>query len=113
LSTTGNTNVAIPSVGKFGGIGDKLTLYPRISTTYRYILGMENNALWMSSPNTIKLYNKDANSSITDTSCNGGIRQTPNSILQVGDGARLRISNGLSDYSSIGTKMLMMQKIQE
>ncbi len=28
----------------------------------------------------------------------------PNNILQVGDGARLRISNSVSDYSVIGTK---------
>jgi len=28
----------------------------------------------------------------------------PNNILQVGDGARLRISNGVNDYSLIGTK---------
>jgi len=30
--------------------------------------------------------------------------QSPNNIFQVGDGARLRISNGISDYSLIGTK---------
>ena len=29
---------------------------------------------------------------------------TPNNIFQVGDGARLRISNGVNDYSLIGTK---------
>ncbi len=30
--------------------------------------------------------------------------QTPNNIFQVGDGGKLRISNGVSDYSLIGTK---------
>jgi hypothetical protein len=36
---------------------------------------------------------------------NIGIQTTnPNNILQVGDGARLRISNGSNDYSLIGTK---------
>ena len=30
--------------------------------------------------------------------------QNPNNIFQVGDGARLRISNGISDYTLIGTK---------
>ena len=36
---------------------------------------------------------------------NVGIATTnPNNILQVGDGARLRISNGITDYSLIGTK---------
>ena len=29
---------------------------------------------------------------------------SPNNIFQVGDGARLRISNGVNDYSLIGTK---------
>jgi hypothetical protein len=49
-----------------------------------------------------------------DTNGNIGIgKQTPNNILQVGDGARLRISNGISFYTVIGTKMLMMQQIQE
>ncbi len=32
--TTNNTNVAIPSVGVAGGIGDKLNLYAGISTVY-------------------------------------------------------------------------------
>ncbi len=40
----------------------------------------------------------DANGNI------GMCTQTPNIILQVGDGARLRISNGESDYTVIGTK---------
>ena len=40
-----------------------------------------------------------------DTSGNIGIgTQTQSNILQVGDGARLRISNGISDYTVIGTK---------
>jgi hypothetical protein len=30
--------------------------------------------------------------------------QTPSNIFQVGDGGKLRISNGISDYSLIGTK---------
>ncbi len=30
--------------------------------------------------------------------------ETPNNIFQVGDGGRLRISNGISDFSVIGTK---------
>ena len=42
---------------------------------------------------------------IVHSSGNVGIgTTTPNNILQVGDGARLRISNGVSDYSLIGTK---------
>ena len=42
---------------------------------------------------------------IINTSGNVGIATTnPNSIFQVGDGARLRISNGSNDYSLIGTK---------
>jgi hypothetical protein len=33
LSTTGNTNIAIPSAGNYGGTGDKLILYPGTSHT--------------------------------------------------------------------------------
>ena len=57
LSTTSNTNQAIPSVGNFGGTGDKLIISAGTSTSYPYSLGIETNSLWMSSPNSIKLYN--------------------------------------------------------
>jgi hypothetical protein len=39
--------------------------------------------------------------------------RNPSNILQVGDGARLTRSNGVSDYTVIGTTRLMMQQIQE
>ena len=85
LSTTGNTNVAIPSVGNFGGTGDKLILNPGTSTTYPYSLGIENNSLWMSSPNSIKLYNKGTNSFLIDVSGNVGINNSsPYLNLDVG-----------------------------
>ena len=104
ISTTGSTNVNIPSLGNFGGIGDKLILYPGTSTTYPYSLGIESNSLWMSSPNTIKLYNKGTNSFTIDVSGNVGIGTTnPGNILQVGSAGRLRISNGTTDYTIIGT----------
>ena len=55
--------------------------------------------------------NNTTNASIADAKMtilrtgNVGIGTTnPNNILQVGDGARLRISNGISDYTLIGTK---------
>ncbi len=44
LSTTGNTNQAVPSVGNFGGTGDKLIISPGTSTTYPYSLGMESSS---------------------------------------------------------------------
>jgi hypothetical protein len=54
-----------------------------------------------------------ANAGTTDVSVRMTIKEdgnvgiganSPNNILQVGDGARLRISNGVNDYSLIGTK---------
>ena len=56
LSTTNNTNVAIPAVGNFGGIGDKIILNNGTSTTYPYSIGMESMSLWFSSPYYIKFY---------------------------------------------------------
>jgi hypothetical protein len=48
-------------------------------------------------------YNQDL--TLQPTAGNVGIGTSdPNNILQVGDGARLRISNGISDYTLIGTK---------
>jgi hypothetical protein len=42
---------------------------------------------------------------IINTSGNVGIgTNSPNNIFQVGDGARLKISNGVSSFSLIGTK---------
>ena len=70
VSTTNNTNQAIPSIGNFGGTGDKLILYPGTATTYPSSLGIESNALWVSSPNSIKLYNNGTNSFLIDSSGN-------------------------------------------
>jgi hypothetical protein len=53
-STTNNTNKAIPSVGNFCGLGDKIVYYNGTSTTYPYSLGIETNALWLSSRSDIK-----------------------------------------------------------
>jgi len=64
VSTTNNTNKAIPAVGNFGGIGDKIVFYNGTSTTYPYSLGIETNALWLSSPSAINFYNNGSNSII-------------------------------------------------
>ena len=61
ISTTTNGNQAIPSVGNFGGIGDKIILYTGSSTTYPYSIGIETNSLWLSSPIDIKFYNNGSN----------------------------------------------------
>jgi hypothetical protein len=58
VSTTNNTNEAIPSLGNFGGIGDKMIIKAGSSTTYPYSIGYETNALWMSSESNINFYNK-------------------------------------------------------
>jgi hypothetical protein len=48
-----------------------LILYPGTSTTYPNSLGIESNySLWISSPNSIKFYNKGINSLFTDSSGN-------------------------------------------
>ena len=52
MSTTSNTNQAIPSVGNFGGTGDKLIISPGTSTSYPYSLGIDNGVMWYSVPAT-------------------------------------------------------------
>jgi hypothetical protein len=57
--------------------------------------------------NDFRIYNAGGITNVFTILQNGnvGIATTnPNNILQVGDGARLRISNGVNDYSVIGTK---------
>ena len=93
LSTTNNTNQAIPSVGNFGGIGDKLVLYNGTSMTYPYSIGYETNALWISSPNTIKIYNNGINSIFINSSGNVGIGLSPS--------YRLHITAGNSTISTV------------
>jgi hypothetical protein len=74
LGTTVSTNVGIPSIGNFGGNGDKLILYPGTNTTYPNSIGIESNySLWMSSPKSINFYNNGINSLLIDVSGNVGI----------------------------------------
>ena len=48
---SGNTSgVAIPSMGTYGGTGDKLILYPGGSSTYPYSIGISPASLWYSIP---------------------------------------------------------------
>ena len=103
ISTTGTTNVAIPSLGNFGGTGDKLILYPGTSTIYPYSLGIETNSLWMSSPNTIKLYNNGINSLLIDSSGNIGIGKTPSVKLDVSGNmtvSGLSLLNRITTYNN-------------
>ena len=58
LSTTNNTNEAIPSTNSFGGIGDKIIIKTGTSTTYPYSIGIENKALWISAEDNINFYNR-------------------------------------------------------
>ena len=57
ISTTNNTNAAIPSLGNSGGIGDKIIIKTGSSTLYPYSIGYEDNALWISSESNINFYN--------------------------------------------------------
>ena len=58
ISTTNNTNEAIPSTSFFGGIGDKIIIKTGTPTTYPSSIGIENNALWISSQDNINFYNR-------------------------------------------------------
>ena len=98
--TTNNTNLAVPSVGVAGGIGDKLILYAGTnnpSGTYPYSLGIETGALWHSVPSgaSHKFYNNGTNTLTID---NTGNIITSNYIYAGGTTNGLRI-NG-TDYGS-------------
>jgi len=58
ISTTNNANEAIPSVSNFGGLGDKIIIKTGSSITYPSSIGIENNALWISSQDNINFYNR-------------------------------------------------------
>ena len=50
-----NTNVGVPTIGTWGGSGDRLILYQGLSPTYHpYSLGINNGTLWYSVPTTGK-----------------------------------------------------------
>ena len=63
LQTTNNTNVAAPSLGIAGGIGDKFILYSGSASAYPYSFGINNNELWYSAPlgASHKFYNNGNN----------------------------------------------------
>ena len=50
IATTNNTNVALPSLGVQGGIGDKLIFYAGTPTNHPFSLGINTNSLWYSVP---------------------------------------------------------------
>ena len=86
ISTTNTTNAFIPSVGNFGGNGDKLILYTGTPTAYPYSLGIENSALWYSVPSgaSHKFYNSGTNTlSITSTglTCSTTLNVSGNSVF--------------------------------
>jgi len=58
ISTTNNTNEAIPSTSFFGGLGDKIIIKTGTSTTFPSSIGIENNALWISGQDNINFYNR-------------------------------------------------------
>jgi hypothetical protein len=65
------------------------------------------NDMVIRSINNMHLLSGAGNSAITIKATNNNVgigTNNPSNILQVGDGARLRISNSVSDYSVIGTK---------
>jgi len=87
------------NISEFQIFGEEiLNITPNIS------LDSSSNLI-LSTSNSIILYNNNINSVIVNSNGNVGIGTTnPNSIFQVGDGARLKISNGVNDFSVIGTK---------
>ncbi len=95
-------------VGVVDGTGDKLILAAGTnnpSGTYPYSLGINTNTLFYSVPSgaSHKINSYRTNTLIIDSSGKINIgSQTSNNILQVGDGARLRISNSESAISRGG-----------
>lgn len=69
ISTTNNSNVAIPSLGIAGGTGDKLILYPGTASIYPYSIGINNSVLWYSVPSgaSHKFYNNGTNTVTIDS----------------------------------------------
>jgi len=67
ISTTNNTNEAIPSKNNFGGLGDKIIIKTGSSLLYPYSIGIENKALWISGDDNINFYNR-GNKSLSLTS---------------------------------------------
>lgn len=79
LATVNTGNIAPPSVGNFGGLGDKIIFSNGTPTTYPYSIGLDTKTIWMSSPSNINFYNNGSNS-ITITSnnelwCSGKIKE--------------------------------------
>jgi hypothetical protein len=72
VSTTNNTNVAIPSVGVAGGTGDKLILRAGTASICPYSLGINNSTLWYSVPSgaSHKFYNNGVNTLTIDSTGN-------------------------------------------
>ena len=84
FATTNNTNLGIPTIGNFGGIGDKIILSTGTSTTYPSSIGMNTNDMWLSTNSNLRFYNNGSNSvSITsnftsnnyDLTCYGQIKE--------------------------------------
>jgi len=112
IATTNNTNQAIPALGVAGGVGDKYIIQAGTISTYPYSIGFETNSLWLSSPNTIKLYNNGFNSILINSSGRVGIGTTdPKELLHVvgkaiiHNGVGLPPANGL--YGSGGTRIIL------
>ena len=89
ISTTNNTNKSSPSVGFFGGIGDKIILFPAASQiNYPYSIGINLTSLWNSIPsgNTYDWYiNGAIDMTLTETflNVNGDIRENNVNLLNI------------------------------
>jgi hypothetical protein len=101
-----------PALGVAGGVGDKYIIQAGTASTYPYSIGFETNSLWMSSPNTIKLYNNGSNSILIISSGNVGIGTTdPKELLDVRrkgifhNGIGTTPTNGT--YGSGGTRLIL------
>ena len=116
--TTGNVGIGTNSPNaplQFANVASyrKIVLY-EVANNDHQILGLgANGGLTFQNPNTSDAFQWRAGTSTTTSSelmrltgaGNLGIGVTnPGNILQVGNGGKLRISNGTSDYSLIGSK---------
>jgi hypothetical protein len=114
LHTTGkviinNGSATLPINGVSGGDGTRLILFPGTASETAFALGISADTLWYgvaSTANHVFYTGTTERMKIRNTGNVGIGTNNPNNILQVGDGARLRISNGTTDYSMIGTKQV-------
>ena len=87
-----SSSSAAPSLGTYGGNGDRISLWPGSTSGYPYSIGINGGVLWYSAPATAshKFYNNRTNTLTIDQNWNVGIGYIDTSYkLSVHGGIRL------------------------